>query len=86
MTFPFSFTPTGSTSDPDYNAGQFGFNPGPNLTPQTPTIQIEDLSLPDVMKNPHVQRMFNIQQSLYQENTRLSAEVKELQTLRHENV
>lgn len=61
-----------------------------------PPIQIEGLSLAEVMKNPIVQRMYNtlqdatdkvmqsvqIQQNLYQENTRLNAEVKELQKVR----
>jgi len=65
-----------------------------------PVPGVETLSLAEVMKNPIVQRMYNtlqdatdkvmqsvqIQQSLYQENTRLSAEVKELQKVRQQTL
>jgi hypothetical protein len=71
----------------------------PTLNPQTgqashptPGIQIEGLTLPDLMKNQHVQAMYKdwkdassqvikasqIQQSLWQENARLNAEVNSL--------
>jgi len=65
-----------------------------------PVPGVETLSLAEVMKNPIVQRMYNtlqdatdkvmqsvqIQQSLYQENTWLSAEVKELQKVRQQTL
>jgi len=70
----------------------------PTLNPQTgqayltPSIQIEGLTLPNLMKNQHVQAMYKdwkdassqvikasqIQQSLWQENARLTAEVNSL--------
>jgi len=57
-----------------------------------PSAQIESLALPELMKNPHVLTMYNnwkdasaqvvqaaqMQQNLWQENTRLNAEVKSL--------
>jgi hypothetical protein len=49
------------------------------------SIQVESLALPDLMKNPHVQAMYNgwkdaaqMQQSLWKENARLRAEVNAL--------
>jgi hypothetical protein len=78
----------------NFSAGQSSFHADSDLQSLAmPPIQIEGLSLAEVMKNPIVQRMYNtlqdatdkvmqsvqIQQNLYQENTRLNAEVKELQ-------
>ena len=75
----------------------FPFNPDANYNGQanqlTPNIQIENLTLPDLMKNQHVQAMYKdwkdasnqvvqaaqMQQSLWQENTRLIAQVSSLQ-------
>jgi hypothetical protein len=78
--------PTSSTMD-----YPFQFDPTPLQTgqpPPAPNIQVEDLSLPDLMKNQHVQAMYKdwkaasnqalksaeIQQTLWQENTRLLVE------------
>ena len=78
------------------DAFSFQFDPPNPQTGQTsnstPSIQIEELTLPDLMKNQHVQAMYNdwkdassqvikasqIQQSLWQENSHLSAEVNSL--------
>jgi len=76
----------------DFN---FQFDPTLNQTGQAshPTsTQVEDLTLPDLMKNQHVQAMYKdwkdtsnqvieaswMQQSLWQENARLNAEVNSL--------
>jgi hypothetical protein len=72
---------------PEYDHGYSGIN-------QNPSIQVESLSLPELMKNHHVQTMYNqwkdasnqviqaaqMQQALWQENCRLTAEVNALQS------
>jgi hypothetical protein len=73
----------------------FNFDPTyvNNLASTGPSTQIESLTLPELMKNPHVLTMYNnwkdastqivqvtqMQHNLWQENTRLNAEVKSLQ-------
>ena len=73
----------------------FNFDPTyvNNLAPTGPSTQIESLALPELMKNPHVLTMYNnwkdasaqivqvtqMQHNLWQENTRLNAEIKSLQ-------
>lgn len=105
MSFPFDFVPnvgigSSSAQGSDYNGSQPDFRVSQNFSLQTPTVPVENLSLSEVMKNPHVQRMYNtlqeatdkvmqgvqIQQTLYQENSRLAAEVKELHMLHPDNV
>lgn len=68
----------------------FNFN-APN--PEPSGVQVESLTLPDLMKNPHVQAMYNswqeasnqvvqsaqMQQTLWKENARLNAEVNSIQ-------
>jgi len=95
--FPFNydidFNPQNS------NHPQISFNPQNSNPPQIPqnprppSIQVESLTLPDLMKNQHVQSMYSnwqdastqviqaaqMQQSLYKENLRLNAEVTALQ-------
>jgi hypothetical protein len=76
----------------------FSFEFDPTLNPQTGQAshpappRIEALTLPDLMKNQHVQAMYKdwkdasnqvieasrMQQSLFQENARLTAEVNSL--------
>ena len=73
----------------------FEFDPTRSQTGQASlpsSIQVEELSLPDLMKNRHVQAMFRdwkdasnqviegsrMQQTLWQENARLNAEVNSL--------
>ena len=77
----------------------FSFQFDPTLNPQTgqashptPAIQIEGLTLPELMKNQHIQAMYKdwkeassqvikasqIQQSLWVENAHLTAEVNSL--------
>jgi len=70
-----------------------GFPPG-HQNVSSPTVQVESLSLADLMKNRHVQNMYNkwqeasnqviqsaqMQQNLWQENSRLTAEVNALQS------
>lgn len=92
----------GTAQGPNFSGQTSNFgNPGPSSnTGPAPATQVENLSLADVMKNPFVQRMYNswqdatdkvmqgvqIQQNLYQENNRLNAQVKELQTIRQESL
>jgi hypothetical protein len=82
----------------------FQFNPTNHPTGQanqpTPGIQIEELSLPDLMKNQHVQAMYNdwkdasnqvvkasqMQQSLWQENFHLNTEVSALKDMNHQDL
>jgi hypothetical protein len=97
-TFPFDFS-FNAGQNSDFNPAQSSnFNAGSSLA--APPVQVEALSLAEVMKNPIVQRMYNtlqeatdkvmqgvqIQQSLYQENSRLNAEVKELQKIRQDSM
>ena len=89
-TFPFKF---------GFNAGQSSnFNASSHIA--APSIQVEALSLAEVMKNPLVQHMYNtlqeetdkvmqgvqIQQNLYQDISRLNAEVKELQKIQQDSL
>ena len=91
--FPFQFNPT-------------AFNGHINQANQpAPDVQIEELSLPDLMKNQHVQAMYKdwkdaskqviqasnqviqasqIQQTLWQENSHLLAEVSALKDGNHD--
>jgi hypothetical protein len=85
---PFNYAPNTLQMD-SINVGQPSQNP-----------PIESLALPDLMKNPHVQAMFNnwkdasnqvvqtaqMQQTLWQENCRLNAEINALQANRQENM
>jgi hypothetical protein len=93
--FEYGYNPNQNTN---FSSGQSSFNGGSELQSlaMPSPVQIEGLSLAEVMKNPIVQRMYNslqdatdkvmqsvqIQQNLYQENSRLNAEVKELQKVR----
>ena len=50
-----------------------------------PSVQVESLTLPELMKNQHVQTMYNqmmqgsqMQQKLWNENTRLNAQIQAL--------
>ena len=50
-----------------------------------PSVQVESLTLPELMKNQHVQMMYNqmmqgsqMQQKLWNENTRLNAQIQAL--------
>jgi hypothetical protein len=77
----------------------FHFDPTYNPGTSTPNVQIESLTLPDLMKNPHVLTMYNnwkdastqvvqaaqMQQILWKENTQLHAEVSSLQE-KHQQV
>jgi hypothetical protein len=85
---PFNYAPNTLQMD-SINVSQPSQNP-----------PIESLALPDLMKNPHVQAMFNnwkdasnqvvqtaqMQQTLWQENCRLNAEINALQANRQENM
>ena len=97
-TFPFDFT-FNAGQNSDLNPGQSSnFNAGLSLA--APPVQVEALSLAEVMKNPIVQRMYNtlqeatdevmqgvqIQQNLDQKNSRLNAEVKEWQKIRQDSM
>lgn len=97
-TFPYDFG-FNAGQNADFNAGQSSnFNAGSQLA--APSVQVEALSLPEVMKNPLVQRMFNtlqeatdkvmlgvgIQQNLLQEVSQLKAEVRELQKIRQDSL
>ena len=91
--FPFNFN-FNAGQNSSFNPGQSSsFNAGSSLAALP--IQVEALSLAEVIKNPIVQRMYNtlqeaadkvmqgvqIQQNLYQENSRHNSEVKELQKI-----
>jgi len=99
---PFGFNGTG----PAFN-GATGPNPTfnsktgqPSNIPSIPHIQVEALTLPDLMKNPHVQAMYNswkeasaqvvqgaqLQHSLFKENNRLTAEVTALHKRHHDDL
>ena len=82
---PFSF-------DPPYNDN--------GQASSAPSAQVESLSLPELMKNEHVQTMYNnwkdasaqvvqatqMQQTLWHENTRLNAEVTALREQQHQTL
>src|ERR1700759_2364003 len=104
FSLPFGFNGAGPTFN---GATQAGPNPifssqtgQPSNPPSIPNIQVEALTLPDLMKNPHVQAMYNswkeasaqvvqgaqLQHSLFKENNRLTAEVTALQQRHHEDL
>ena len=81
----------------------FNFDPPYNNDGQAsnaPSAQVESLSLPELMKNEHVQAMYNnwkhvsaqvvqdaqMHHTLWQENTRLSAEVTALWEQQHQTL
>lgn len=84
--------PTFGSTGPTFNGAGPTFNAGPTNVLSIPSIQVESLTLPDLMKNPHVQAMYNswkeasaqviqgaqMQHSLFKENNRLTAEVSAL--------
>lgn len=99
----FNPSDLGAAQPPDLSGRTPNFSNGSSsntLAGPLPTIQVENLSLADVMKNPIVQRMYNswqeatdkvmqgvqIQQSLYKENTQLNARIKELQATHQESL
>ena len=84
---------TTSTSTMDF---PFSFDRQPFTNPQTlsaPSTQVESLTLPELMKNQHVQTMCNnwkdastqivqgaqMQQKLWTKNTQLNAEIQAIQ-------
>lgn len=97
--FPFQFDPTAFNGQIN-QANQPALAPAQAPAPApAPGVQIEELSLPDLMKNRHVQAMYKdwkdasnqviqasnqviqasqMQQTLWQENSRLVAEVSAL--------
>ena len=99
----FNPSDLGAAQPPDFAGRTPNFSNGSNLNTLAgppPVIQVENLSLADVMKNPIVQRMYNswqeatdkvmqgvqIQQNLYKENSQLNAQVKELQSICRESM